>query len=287
MKGKPYVVSADIHLLLEKWAERKNFVLPQKDFFLDLREKFSGYMIKLFPTFELVSEEEILNFVTRVANQTNLPVVSLDPVYFCGDYTIELTRTVDSKGTDQGLRCRSGSYSLLKQLDRLKHQKNTKVCLVDDVIFSGVLAERVIELLSRIDIEVIAVCAGIGIQEGISRISRPSRRICCLKIYEDIIDEVCERDFYLGIPYSGRSLVNSDNVGSPYIIPYGRPDKWASIPILRQRSFSEFCISQTILLFEEVEKSSKRIVDCSDIERKVFDQPETGRYIDFLRKIRL
>lgn len=287
MKKKPYIVSADIYLLLKKWAERKNLILPKKEFFSDLRNEFSTYMLNLFPDFEFISEEEIFKYMSMVALESNLPVVSLDPVYFQGEYSLELTRNVNLNGEDGGLRHRFGSNSLLKQLSVLKDTGVKDVCLVDDVIFSGVLTERVIQSLSHLGISVPVVCAGIGIQEGIDRITTSSRGIYCLKTYNDVMDEVCERDFYLGVPYSGRSLCDSQNIGLPYILPYGKPDKWASIPVLSQKSFSEFCINQTIILFEEIQKYSGRSIDCSDIERKVFNQPEKGSYVDFLKSIHI
>ncbi|MES2930850.1 MAG: hypothetical protein V4665_03655 [Patescibacteria group bacterium] len=285
MNKKPYIVSADIYLLLKKWAERKNLILPSEEFFSGLRNEFSTYMLTLFHDFEFISEEEIFRHMSEVTHKNDLPVVSLDPVYFQGDYSLELTRNVNLNGEDRGLKHRFGSHSLLKQLSLLKETGVKDVCLVDDVIFSGVLTERVIQSLSHLGISVPVVCAGIGIQEGINRITTSSRSIYCLKTYRDVMDEVCERDFYLGVPYSGRSLCNSQNIGLPYVLPYGNPDKWASIPVLSQKPFSRFCIDQTIILFEEIEKSSERIIDCSDIERKVFDQPEKGRYVEFLKSI--
>ncbi len=287
MKKKPYVVSADIYLLLSKWAVRKNFTLPSKEFFLKLREEFVMHMLKLFPDFEFISEDEIFKYMSQITSGSNLPVVSLDPVYFQGDHSLELTRNVKLDGTDQGLRHRFGSDPLLKQLSLLKDTGVKEICLVDDVIFSGVLTERVIRSLSHLGISVPLVCAGIGIQEGIDRITNSSRSIYCLKTYGDVMDEVCERDFYLGVPYSGRSLCDGQNIGVHYVLPYGKPDKWASIPVVSQKSFSEFCINQTITLFEEIQKSSSRIIGCSDIERKVFDQPEKGSYVDFLKSIHI
>jgi hypothetical protein len=162
-----------------------------------------------------------------------------------------------------------------------------KVCLVDDVIFSGSLIERVIKLLSYIGVEVAAVRAGVGIGEGMKRISNLNYSVTCLKEYEAVTDEVCERDFYLGIPYSGRSLINGGNIGMPYILPFGKPEKWASVPNLVQNSFSEFCIKQSIVLFEAVQESSKRTICCSEIDRKVIGQPSYGGYVDFLKSIKI
>lgn len=286
MKNLSYVVSADIYLLLGKWAELKGFTLPEEEFFTELRKEFSDYMSKIFSNFELISEKEILEHSTSIVLRNNLPIVSLDTIYFSGDYLIELTRSVSPNGLDKGLRYRFGSDTLLKQLNTLKISGIKEVGIYDDVIFSGVLAERIIRLLSKLGINVSKFYGGIGIQEGIDRINNSfSIEVDCAFIYNQVIDEVCERDFYLGVPYSGRSLVNEDNLGLPYILPFGKPEAWASVPSEYQELFSIFCINQTIKLFEEIENISDRTICCSDIDRKVPDQPKSGRYVNFLKSI--
>lgn len=288
MKNLPYVVSADIYLLLSKWAKQKNFTLPCDEFFVKLRKEFSAYMSKIFSNFELISEKEILEHSTNIVLKNNLPIISLDTIYFSSDYLIELTRSVSPEGLDKGLRHRFGSDTLLKQLNTLRNSGIKEVCIYDDVIFSGVLAERIIRLLSMLGINVSKFYAGIGIQEGIDKIENSfSIEVNCAHTYNQVIDEVCERDFYLGIPYSGRSLIDEDNLGLSYILPFGKPEAWASIPNEYQESFSIFCINQTIKLFEEIENSSNKIVCCSDIDRKVPNQPKLGRYVDFLKSIHI
>ncbi len=78
MKTKSYVVSADIYLLLTKWAKEKNFILPSKEFFDKLRKEFSLYMLQIFSSFEFISEEEILKHMQSVTIESFLPVVTLD-----------------------------------------------------------------------------------------------------------------------------------------------------------------------------------------------------------------
>jgi len=287
MHTKPYIVSGDIYLLLSKWVIRKNLVLPEQKFFEDLRKEFCSYMSNLFSNFEFISEKVIVEHMKTTILNSGLPCISLDPVYHSCNFLLELTRTVNTDGSDKGLYHRFGNLPILKQLSCLKSQGFTKVCLVDDVIFSGLLVERVIKLLSRIGIEASVICAGVGIQEGLKKVSGFNREIYCARIYKEVVDEVCERDFYLGVPYSGRSLVSNQNIGLPYILPYGKPDKWASIPPKSQKQFSEFCIQQTIYLFEEIEKISGRIICCSEIERKAPGQPNTGRYVNFLKSIKV
>lgn len=286
MKTKPYVVSADIYLLLTKWAKEKNFILPGKEFFDKLRKEFSVYMLKIFSSFEFVSEEEISKHMQGVTQESGLTCVTLDQVYYPSIYGIDLTRKVDLMGEDKGVYRRFGSPSFLKQLNDLKMKEIKQICLVDDVIFSGVLIERLVRVLSGFGITVPMVCAGIGIAEGINRISKEKKiKIDCAKIYDDVVDEVCERDFYLGVPYSGRSVIGDENMSLPYFLPYGKPGEWASIPPSFEIEFSKFCINQTISLFEEIEKVSNRKVCCSEIDRKIPTQPKYGSYINFLKSL--
>ena len=160
-----------------------------------------------------------------------------------------------------------------------------EVALVDDVIFSGALLERIINLLSRINIQVPLICAGIGIGEGINRINGTKREIRCVRTYEEVIDEVCERDFYPGVPLSGRLLAGGENIGIPYLLPFGNPESWASIPSQQAANFSKFCLRQTISLFDEIERCSDKQVFCRNLGRKVIGLPMDARYTDALRKI--
>jgi hypothetical protein len=193
---------------------------------------------------------------------------------------------VDLNGIDRGLYSRFDSLLFLKQLSNLKSKGIKEICLIDDVIFSGILIGRLVKILSNFGITVSTVYAGIGIQKGIDHISKNGKiKIDCAKVYSEVIDEVCERDFYLGIPYSGRSLVGDNNMSLPYFLPYGNPLAWASIPSPFEIEFSKFCIKQTILLFEEIEKISNKKVCCSDIKRRIPNQSFNGDYVSFLKNI--
>lgn len=283
---KPYVVSADIYLLMEKWATQYDFVLPAREFFCQLREEFSNYMCRVFSNFELVSEDEISRGLAGLVAESDLPVVSLDRVYFESELNLEVARLVDENGKDRGLGHRSGTLPLAQQIRKLQMSGVREVAVVDDVIFTGVLLERVIELFSRIRIRVPLICAGIGIAEGINRINGTKREIRCVRTYEEVVDEVCERDFYPGVPLSGRLLVGDDNIGVPYLLPFGKPESWASIPSEQTMDFSRFCLHQTATLFDEIERHSGRSILCRDLGRKVVGLPmDETPYTDVLRKI--
>lgn len=282
----PYIVSADISLLLQDWAVQNGFTTPSIDFFNRLRETFSAQMRQIFPCFELVSEEEILQGIANLVSESGLPLISLDGVYCKSELSFEITRSVNEKGESCGWVNRYGTPSISQQLETLRSSGVKEAVLVDDVVFSGNMIARVTDLLSNIGIEIPLVCAGIGIGTGINRINSTKQAVRCVRAFSQVIDEVCERDFYPGTPLSGRLLVNSKNIGVPYILPFGNPKSWASIPHRNTAPFSKFCLKQTIMLFEEIERCSDREILCQDLGRRVADLPANNiRYTDALRKI--
>lgn len=75
---------------------------------------------------------------------------------------------------------------------------------------------------------------------------------------------------------------------APYILPFGNPGEWASIPKDRQVPFSRFCLSQTEKLFEGIERASGKSVTCKDLTRGVVGLPrDDTRFVDALRNVRL
>lgn len=283
---KPYVVSADVYLLMKEWAMQRGFVLPDNDFFSKLRDEFYCFMTNIFPSFELVPEVELAEGIARLISESGLTPVSLDRVYFQGEKHLDITRLVDYVGLDLGLWHRPDTLPLMQQFRNVQKAGLHEVVLVDDVVFTGELIERIIRCLSQFGIRVPLVCAGIGIAEGICRIGKSKCEIRCVRTYEEVIDEVCERDFYPGVPFSGRLLAGVKNIGVPYLLPFGNPAKWASIPSEWQVPFSRFCIQQTIHLFEEIEKRSGKIVSCAELGRMVRMLPQgKTRFVDALRAL--
>lgn len=280
---KPYVVSADLSLVLQSWAKRNCYTLPSTEFFDQIRDELSYLMRRIFPSFEIVPELEIRNGLRSLINQSGLYPVSLDKVYVECSSNLEITRGVDSENKDQGLFHRTGAPLLRNQLRSLSGLK--EVVLVDDVVYSGSLVDRVIRCLSYYGVRVPLVCAGIGISEGLRRINS-EREIRCVRTYEEVIDEVCERDFFPGVPYCGRLLIGHSNVGVPYILPFGNPRSWASIPEESTVPLSKKCIELTRRLFEEIESCSNRPILCSNLDRTVPGiEPSPQRFVEALRQL--
>jgi len=286
MNKPPYVVSGDIHWLIREWTEKSNLKTPGEPFFCDLRNNFCGYMRSIFTDLEFISENEIAKKLNRLLSFNELPIISLEPIYCKSNLNIGTTRAVDENLLDIGVRERSGSPAITKQFYKILRSGVKKAALVDDVIFSGGGMIEICNKFSAIGITIPIIFAGIGIGDGVRKLRKLGIEVKCCRYFEEVIDEVCERDFYPGVPLSGRQLMsNHENVGIPYLLPFGNPFGWASIPEKFHQEFSIFCLDQTIRLFQEIENVSRKAINCHDLERKIFKLPTNGiRLIDALEE---
>lgn len=252
---KPYVVSGDLKLLLNRWAKRRSIKLPTDEEIDGIRSGFQNKMGKIFPSFEFVPEEEMLqvNELASQARKEGLTAVSLDEVYCQTDYRIGLTRGVDRNRNEVGLVARKGSLPKEDQFDALKAAGLKRVALIDDVVYSGGVISEVRESLVQRGIEVPLVCAGIAVKEGIDALESSGCEISSVRAYrKGVLDEVCERDFFPGVDFGGRTVVENgrtESVGIPYILPWGKPEKWASIPPEDAVEISDYCIGAMTKLF--------------------------------------
>lgn len=257
----PFVVSGDVQLLLGPWAEANGFKLPSKQYFKEMADELCRNLSRIFPKVDYLDGEELSGGLGELLSRYGGVSIFLDRAYTSTDialaqvtphFTLDMSRYVNARNMDVGIRSRKDSESLLQQLRRVPQGK---IALVDDVIFTGELLERVIKTLSHRGTRVTHVFAGVGVGNGTARIRKMGVEVACVREYLSVIDEVCERDFYPGVPYSGRSLVGAPNTGVPYLLPWGNPEQWASIPASHHR-FSDFCIQATIGMYREIERLS-------------------------------
>lgn len=271
-KQPPYVVSEDIKILLGDWCAKTGFTLPTDFTFRDVRRNFSfGSMPGRL---EMVPEQELQQGMRRIVERTGLLPVSLDRVYYPTNPGIDLTRTVGFEGEDRGLEPRFGSKPLDQQIEDIKQTDAREIVLIDDVIFSGGLASRMIDLLDQNGIRTAFVCAGIAIGEGVDRLRQKGIETSSVRYYEEVIDQVCERDFYPGVPFSGRTFSRTldwvwpYDMGLAYIMPDGNPVQWASIPEEQSARFSRECLERTENLYRAIEACSGQPIAVKDLDRR-------------------
>jgi len=286
---KPYVVSLDVKALLRGWCSLYDFTLPPPSVFTFIRRDLFGMLCQIFPDVLFLQTDELREGIKLLTTQTTLPCVTMAPLFFRQDYYCGVTRTVNRNLEDSPTSApvRQSSMERKAKEVALFLRGAREIALVDDVIFSGQQISEVISHLQNEGIKVSHVYAGIVIGEGKRRLERDFGLTPQGAYYfDEVIDEICERDFFPGVPQSGRSFAEDIEVGLPYILPFGLPTKWASIPEKWAYEFSRFCLNLTIALFEAVEEASNKPVRCSDLERKVFSLPTNRkRFVTELKKL--
>lgn len=293
-----FVVSEDIDILLKKWAEKNNFRIPEKEFFLELRKEMKQKLLEFFPDVHFIAEEEISAYIRKSTFGKESHVVSLDKVYTSdGFLALEATRMVGENFKDLDNASRS-HVSIEEQIETIALHVQQPVILIDDVIYSGNNLVDIIQRMKRAGIEVSSVITGISIGMGAEKILSEFNHVSIYSTihYEKVIDEVCERDFYVGVPFSGRLLgtvvngvpiPNDPETGVPYFRPFANIEKtisWGSIPEERVANWSRFCISQSIKLWEKIESLSGKKVPCSNVERIPISFSKDGS--SFVEKLR-
>lgn len=298
--GTHYVVSEDVDILLSRWCSEKNLSPPSADSYLAPRAKMKNFLQDIFTRVTFVSSQEIQEgLLASVAKhkEAGLTVISLERAYLDDhhiDGRIEITRSVDDDGRELPVHSvRKGSDPKEIQFNRLRGKN---IALVDDVVFSGKTLIETISKLHHYHANVHAVTSAIGVKKGIDNLN--NARFCvtgmpdhltvhCLEEFDGVSDQVCERDFYPGIPFSGREHYLHDKASFPYVLPFGKTQDWASIPEKEVKQFSALCIDNTIALFEEIEETNNIAISCCSVPRPVFGSPKDGtRFVAFLREKR-
>lgn len=275
----PYVISADVNLLMQAWSKEAGFVVPPPSFFSALAEERTGFLSGAFGMpIDVVSEGELKDGINSLARSSRYPLVSMDKIYLddAGNLEkyLEVTRAVDEDFNDlpEKVYPRQGALSVAKQLDALATDEVSPVTLVDDVLFSGGGLVYLADELAKRNRPIRQVIFGIGIGEGLDRIRQHGGiDIQCVREYPKVIDEICERDFLACIPYSGRTLICTESKywGAPYFNPFGNPEKWASIPGEYAEKFSRLCVAQSIRLWREIESLSGTLIPTDRVPRMI------------------
>ncbi len=282
----PYVVSGDLGLLLAQWGKQSGFIAPDQEALREIRSAFCARMGQIFPHFEYLDELVLYDGLQKRVKSRNLPIVTMDRAYVTEGLHLDFSRTVTASRIDVGLAPRPGAQAPPFQYAEIANKLggNRRVQLVDDVIFAGQGMLDAIENLRNHGVTVAGVCAAVGIGAGVDRVRPLVDFVDCVHEFPAVLDEICERDFYPGTPFSGRTQIAADNVGMPYVAPFGDVHQWAAIPMGEVDSFSRLCIELTIHLFEVIERGSNRVVRCCDLPRNVAGLPQgEQRFVEVLR----
>ena len=279
--------------------KEKGIMIPSIDEIGFLRENFKKDVHRIFEgQVVIIEEKEMENFMYEALNSNdNIPIVSLDRIYLDEDvdieqdiYFIDCTRINNSKELIP--RREKNQIPVNKQIEiiskKLKEKNQTKVVLFDDVVFSGNVLKNIINQFKQNDIDVKGIRACISTEESYKYFNENIDKglKCGCLLGTDVIDQICERDFYLGIAQSGISVVDEKGIiyKAPYFKPFGNPVTRASIPKKYETIFSNGCLLRSLHLWKKIEENTGEPIYMGDLPEKIINTNEKERIIDVLRR---
>jgi hypothetical protein len=295
---KPYVVSADLSLLLKRWSCSSGYSVPNEDFIQGLTRDLESALSDSLPhcVVEIVDEDEIKTGLGILAEESKYPIASLDRVYVDDNAPnvigyLDFTRAVNENFESLGLQPREGFLPVDSQLAAIAKIANGPIILLDDVVFSGADMTKedktgICQKLEKMGSPVVKVITGIGIGEGVTKLRNAGIEVECVREYDQVEDEICKRDFFACIPMSGRMLIDKNGVvwSAPYFKPFGDPKKWASIPESAATEFSRFALKQSILLWQKVESLSQSTISTDIVPRRIRELERGISVVQALKK---
>lgn len=170
----------------------------------------------------------------------------------------------------------------------LKLNGKKEIILVDDVVFSGNVLRSLIDVFKQEGINVIGIRTALSTEESYKYFNQNLEKglKCGGLMGEEVIDQICERDFYFGIVQSGISTLTGDGkiLKSPYFRPFGKPMERASIPEKYEKFFSNGCLLRSMYLWKCIEENSKKEIYIKDMPEEIVNTRKEDRVIDVLRK---
>ena len=223
-----------------------------------------------------------------------IPIVSLDKIYLNEDEenVIFLDCTRLNGSSKLVSRNNSNDFSSVdeqvkKISEKLKVMGLNQIILVDDVVFSGSVLSSVIELFKNNGISVIGIRSAVATTNSFKRFNNELGLglKCKYLLGEEVIDQICERDFYFGIPQSGISILEDGIIyKAPYFRPFGNPVERASIPKEYENYFSKGCLKRSIWLWNEIERLSDKSFYISDLPEVIFNTNSDEKIVKVLKK---
>lgn len=290
------VISEDIQRILQghnalgyKYDEH-GILVPNKHVIEDIRKDFKQQMDKIFENVVIVKEDDITESMKKLAKRYSgkFPIISLDEIYLDKNDNIYAFLDCTRLQNDDSLISRTlgKNISVEKQIENisnaLKSTGQRDVIIADDVIFSGNGLVRLCNMFKQNGINVIGVVASFCTISSFVKFNNDKMFLDCdFLMDKEVIDEICERDFYFGIAQSGisRRLDSGKIVKEPYFKPYGDPEQRASIPNKDVDYFSKGCLCRSKELWYQAEKKSKKNIYVEQLPETINKSKQKNRVV--------
>ena len=217
----------------------------------------------------------------------NIPIVSLDKIYIEPDeqniYFLDCTRV---NGSNEIISRKKEPLDI--QIKRIvSNLPSKKIIIADDVVFSGSVLKNIINRFKLYGVEVVGVIASISSYDGYEYFKNNLKFgiKSCYRMSGDVLDQICERDFYFGIAGSGIMISTSDGMyKAPYFRPYGNPKERASIPLEYVDYFSKGCLDRSLCLWNGIDKLRKIKSKISELPEKIIYTNSNDEIVKTLKK---
>jgi hypothetical protein len=179
---------------------------------------------------------------------------------------MNIDRLFNANGKMIGHGPRPGFKCLDKQLDELVGKiAGRSVVLIEDGAFTGGTLRFVLKELEgrgvRITTIVIGFCKN-GSREAVKEVF--DGELVIVHPISNLLDWIPDHDFVPFVPNCGRVLGEQTHEGFmpvfkdgvslayPYILPFGKIEEWASLPIEGARELSKLCLDTSIEIFGQI-----------------------------------
>ncbi|MDQ3014844.1 MAG: hypothetical protein M3Q73_03200 [bacterium] len=256
-----------------------------KEFHAGLVEHVS----KMLPEVKVVTYDmaELVDEIWSQAIQLKTDLASAVVVSTCAElavtrrgHIIEMNRLVDVNGDIIGFGPRPGTALLSKQVASIAALASGKsVVIAEDGAFSGSTIDFLVKQFAQRHVEVAAVVVGICFPAAVENLSKSFKgRLMVIEETEKPFEWMPDHDFLPFVPNCGRVLgtmfgdegvpfYTHDGVSFcfPYVLPFGDPVKWASIPQQHAPRFSLFCLEQSLKIYSHLDKLNDRRLTIRDL----------------------
>lgn len=210
----------------------------------------------------------------------------MDKIYISPDeeniFFLDCTRV---NGTNKIIsRKRESLDEQIKRIGTIFRGK--EIIIADDVVFSGTVLKTIINMLEQYDVKVVGIITSITSREGYDNFNKKLKYgLKANFIMDNVIDQVCERDFYFGIAGSGIMIEKEDSyLKAPYFYPYVSPNERASIPVEAEKEYSIGCLERSILLWEDIDKQRGKSTLIKELPEEIIYTEKDEEVVKTLKK---
>ena len=257
--------------------------------FIDFHEQVKNKVAAMLPSVKVVSYDmkQLVEEVWIEASHIKDIIKDAVVVSSCAEvanvrrgHTLEINRIVNEHGEVIGLGPRPGNPSLECQLNSLVSVADgNPVVLVEDGIFTGSTICYLLDEFAKRKVRVSSIVAGLSFPKARDRISKKhAGEIITIKEAGVPFEWMPDHDFIPFAPNCGRvfggrfgdeilPFYTHDGVSYafPYVMPFGDPVAWASIPKDHALEFSLYCCQTALELFRRIDKMNGKSITVHDL----------------------